>query len=70
MTYLFLLTIGLGVVWGGIRIKDEVYRLTAAIAGAILLVWGLALTPTPFQIIAEVIAIFSIFSICVRCWGR
>lgn len=69
MNYLLLLTVGLGVVWAGIRVKDEIYRLTAMIAGAILLIWGLALTPIHFQVIAEVVAVFSIFSICIRCWG-
>lgn len=70
MTYLLLLVVGLGIVWSGIAIKEEVYRLTAAVAGAILLVWGFSITPTPFQIFAEMIAVFSVFSICVRCCGK
>jgi hypothetical protein len=69
MNYLLLLSVGLGVVWGGIRLKDEADRLTVAITGAILLVWGLTLTPTHFQVLAGVLAVFAIFSICLRCWG-
>ncbi|WP_036482364.1 hypothetical protein [Myxosarcina sp. GI1] len=67
MSYLFFLGIGLGTIWWGIRTTEEVARLTAAIVGALLLIWGLCLTPQSFLLIAEVLAILAIFRICVRC---
>jgi hypothetical protein len=68
MTYLFILISGLIIIFVGMIVKEEVYRLSAAITGAFTLAWGFALTPTPFQILVEVIIFLSVFSICVRCW--
>ena len=68
MAYLLLLIAGLVIIFVGVIVKEEVYRLSAAITGAFTLVWGFALTPTPFQILVEVIIFASVFSICVRCW--
>ena len=69
MIYLLLLTTGLGIIWVGIKTQEDVYRLAAAVTGAICLVWGFALTPVPFQLLVEVLLVISTFSICVRCWG-
>jgi uncharacterized membrane protein YhaH (DUF805 family) len=68
MAYLLFLIAGLVIIFVGLIVKEEVYRLSAAITGAFTLAWGFALTPTPFQILVEVIIFVSVFSICVRCW--
>ncbi|MGV2830514.1 hypothetical protein [Myxosarcina sp. GI1(2024)] len=67
MSYLFFLGIGLGIIWWGIRASEEIAQLTAAIIGSILLFWGLCLTPQPFLLLAEILTIFAVFRICVRC---
>jgi hypothetical protein len=68
MAYLLLLIAGLAIILIGLRVQEEVYRLSAAITGAFTLAWGFALTPTPFQIFVEIIIFVSVFFICVRCW--
>ena len=68
MAYLLFLIAGLVIIFVGLIVKEEVYRLSAAITGTFTLAWGFALTPTPFQILVEVIIFVSVFSICVRCW--
>lgn len=68
MTYILILTIGLVFIAIGLKIKEEVYRLSAAFIGTIILIWGFTLTPTTFQIVVEVGIILSVFSICLRCW--
>lgn len=66
-TYLIFLAAGLGIVWAGLRLADDVYRLAAALAGAIFLIWGFALTPKQFQLPIEALVIVAVFPICVRC---
>ena len=56
-TYLIFLAVGIGIIWLGLKIKDDVYRLAAAVSGAILLIWGFALTPSQFQFLIEAIAL-------------
>ena len=68
MTYILLLAVGLTFIFIGLKIEEEVYRLSAAFMGAIVLAWGFTLTPTSFQVIVEFGMILSVFSICVRCW--
>jgi hypothetical protein len=65
--YLMLLLAGLGIVWFGLKTREEIYQIAAAIAAAILLIWGFALTPLPLQLLVEAIAVTAIFSVCVRC---
>ncbi|MBE9177940.1 hypothetical protein IQ268_04995 [Oculatella sp. LEGE 06141] len=67
MGYLLFLALGLGIVWFGWQTKEEVLRLAAAISGAIFLIWGFAITPLPFQLLVEVLAVIAVFSVCVRC---
>lgn len=66
-TYLIFLAVGIGIIWLGLRIKDDVYRLAAAVSGAILLIWGFALTPSQFQFAIEAIALVVLFPVCIRC---
>jgi hypothetical protein len=65
--YLVFLLAGLGIIGIGLRTGEEVVRIAAAIAGSILLIWGFALTPLPFQLLVEAISIMAVFSVCVRC---
>ncbi|MGF1478926.1 MAG: hypothetical protein ACFB4I_05485 [Cyanophyceae cyanobacterium] len=67
MFYLLLLTTGVGIIWIGLQIKEEVFRLTAAVIGTVVLVWGFFWTPAPLQLLVEVLLVLSVFSICVRC---
>jgi len=66
-TYLILLAVGIGIIWVGLRAKDEVYRLASGVTGAIFLIWGFALTPSQFQFLVEAIALVAVFPICMRC---
>ena len=68
MNYILILVIGLAFIAIGLKIQEEVYRLSGAFIGSIILIWGFALTPAAFQVIVEVGIILSVFSICVRCW--
>ena len=67
MSYLIFLGIGLGVIIWGLRTKEEVAQLTAAVTGVIFLVWGLCLTPKMFLLAAEIIAAIAAFRICISC---
>lgn len=67
MTYLIFLAVGLGFIWLGLRTREEVYRLTAALVGTVLLVLGLFSTPLQLQLLVEIISIFAVFRICLRC---
>lgn len=67
MMYLFLLGIGLGIVLFGLKTKDEVYRLSSVVAGALFFVCGFALTPMHFQMLVELLLIVPLFFVCVRC---
>jgi hypothetical protein len=66
-TYLIFLLIGLGIIWIGLKTGEEIVRIAAAIAGAILLIWGFALTPLPLQLLVEIVSVMAVFSVCVRC---
>ena len=67
VTYLILLAAGLGIIWLGLKTKDEVYRLTATVSGAFCLVWGFALTPLPLQLLIGSLIVVAVFPICLRC---
>ena len=65
----FAIFIGLGIVaiaWA-LRSTDEITQLSGAILGAILLVWGLCLTPQRFLVAAEILTVIAVFRICLRC---
>lgn len=82
-TYLILWVVGLGIIWLGLRTKDEdsrvwgfpplsdlsgeAYRLGAGVAAAIFLVWGFAWTPSQLQFFMEAIALIAVFPTCIRC---
>lgn len=68
MNYILILAIGLIFIFIGLKINEEVYRLSGAFIGSIILIWGFTLTPATFQTIVETGIILSVFSICVRCW--
>ncbi|WP_224412288.1 hypothetical protein [Oscillatoria salina] len=53
MSNLLLLAISLGVIGAGLKIREEVFRLSVALTGVFLLVWGFALTPLHHQLIIE-----------------
>jgi hypothetical protein len=59
--------LGLGAIAGGLKSTEEIFQLSGAIFGAILLIWGLCLTPQTFLLAAEVVAVIAVFGICVRC---
>ena len=67
MSFVVFISLGLGAIAWGLRTSEEVAQLSGAIAGAILLVWGLCLTPQKLLIGAEILAVIAVFRICVRC---
>lgn len=67
MTFASLLLLGFSSIWFGLKTKDEIHRMTAAILGCIFLVWGFALAPVQFQVLIETLMIIAVFSVCVRC---
>ena len=70
MTYLLFLTIGFIIIWLAIKIKEEVYRISAVIIGTLCSIWGFSLSPIQFQIAIEIVGVISIFSFCIRCWSK
>ncbi|MCJ8283479.1 MAG: hypothetical protein MJK14_27755 [Rivularia sp. ALOHA_DT_140] len=70
MAYLIFLTIGFAIIWFAINIKEEVLRISAAVMGSLVTIWGFSLSPTTFQIVIELIGVFSVFSFCIRCWNK
>lgn len=67
MSFAVFIGLGLLAIAFGIKSGDEVIQLSGAIVGAILLVWGLCLTPKMFLVGAEILAVIAVFRICVRC---
>ena len=67
MSFIIFLGLGLGSVAWGLRAREEVSQLSGAIVGAILLVWGLCLTPQTYLLVAEILAVVAVFRICIRC---
>jgi hypothetical protein len=49
--------------------KDDINRIAVMVAGAILLEWGFALAPLPFQLLIEIAILVPVSSICLRCLG-
>ncbi|MBD0346635.1 MAG: hypothetical protein ICV63_17775 [Coleofasciculus sp. Co-bin14] len=69
MTGFVLLAVGLGTFAIALSTKDDIYRIAVMVAGAIVLVWGFALTPLPFQLLVEISILVPISTICLRCLG-
>jgi hypothetical protein len=67
VTYLVLLAVGLVVIWFGLKTKDDVLMIGSAITGALLLIWGFALTPFQLQLIVEILIVVAVFPICLKC---
>lgn len=67
MSFIVFLGLGLAAIAFGLKSTEEIMRLSAAILGAVLLIWGLCLTPQMFLVGAEIIAVIAVFRICVRC---
>ena len=67
MSFIIFFGLGLGAIAWGLKSTEEIMQLSGAIVGAILLVWGLCLTPQVFLFAAEAIAVIAVFRICVRC---
>ena len=67
MSFAIFIGLGLGAIAWGLRTTEEILRLSAAIVGTILLIWGLCLTPQTFLIAVEILAVVAVFRICVRC---
>lgn len=67
MSFIIFLGLGLGSVAWGLRAREEIAQLSGAIVGAILLVWGLCLTPQTYLLVAEILAVVAVFRICIRC---
>ena len=67
MSFALFIGLGLGAIAWGLKTTEEIVRLSLAIVGAILLIWGLCLTPQMFLIGAEILTVVAVFRICVRC---
>jgi hypothetical protein len=48
--YLVLLIIGLGAIWLGLKIREEVYRIAVVLSGVMLLIVGFVLSPSIVQV--------------------
>lgn len=70
MTYLLFLIIGFAIIWFAIKIEEEVLRISAAIMGSLITIWGFSLSPTSFQVAIELAGVVSVFSFCVQCWNK
>ncbi|MEO0539929.1 MAG: hypothetical protein AAFZ80_03580 [Cyanobacteria bacterium P01_A01_bin.105] len=62
-----LLSIGLAIIWGGMRLQEEVLLIAAALVGLCLLIGGFVLTPPHWQVAMEVLVVVLLFPVCVRC---
>ncbi len=69
MAGLVLLAVGLGIFGMALSTKDDVNRIAVMVAGAIILVWGFALAPLPFQLLIEISILVPVSTICLRCLG-
>lgn len=69
MNFIIFLGLGFGSIAWGLKAKEEIVQLSAAIVGAILLIWGLCLTPQKFLLVAEILTVIAVFRGCIRCWG-
>jgi hypothetical protein len=69
MAGLVLLAVGLGIFGMALRTKDDVNRIAVMVGGAIILVWGFALAPLPFQLLIEISILVPVSTICLRCLG-
>ena len=67
MSFIIFLGLGCGIITWGLKAEEEVAQLSAAVMGAIFLVWGLCLTPQKFLLATEILTIIAVFRICVRC---
>ena len=67
MSFIIFLSLGLSSIVWGMRATEEISQLSGAIIGAVLLVWGLCLTPQTYLLGAEILAVIAVFRICVRC---
>ncbi|NJK37918.1 MAG: hypothetical protein HC835_16420 [Oscillatoriales cyanobacterium RM2_1_1] len=54
---LALFILGLGTIWSGIKLREEVYRLAALATGLVELLWGLSWASETVQVI---LALFSL----------
>ena len=68
MSFVIFLGLGCGVIAWGLKTKEEIAQLSAVILGAILLIWGLCLTPQKLLLGAEVLIVSMVFRGCLRCW--
>ena len=67
MSFLIFLGLGFASIAWGLKSQEEIIQLSGAIIGAILLIWGLCLTPQMFLLGAEIITVIAVFRICIRC---
>jgi hypothetical protein len=66
-TYLIFFVAGLGIILAGLRTREEVFRIAAAVSGAVFMIWGFALTPPQFQLFIEILLVGAVFRICMKC---
>ncbi len=67
MSFVVFLGLGLGAIAWGLKATEEVAQLSGAIIGAVLLIWGLCLTPQMYLVGVEILAVIAVFRICIRC---
>ncbi|MFW6358085.1 MAG: hypothetical protein ACOC0N_02545 [Chroococcales cyanobacterium] len=70
VTHLLLLILGLGIFWLGLKIQEEVYRLSVAVMGTMCFVWGFSITPMSLQLLIEGFVILPIALISLRTFGN
>lgn len=63
--------LGFSLFWIGLKLfDDEVILIVSAIFGSMLILAGLAAAPTGLQIPVEVVAVLSLFNVCMQCIKR
>lgn len=71
MNFIGLWLAGFALFWAGLRLfDDEALLITALIAGAALIIWGLALAPVGLQLTVEIGCVLAVFLTCMRCIER
>ncbi|NJR60134.1 MAG: hypothetical protein HC769_15630 [Cyanobacteria bacterium CRU_2_1] len=66
MAFLVFLAIGLGMIGMSQKASDDVSMVAGITIGILLMVWGFAIAPLPFQLAVEIFAVLAASSLYTR----